>query len=186
MGKVTHRNERQCVALVGRQAVGKSSLITEMVLSYVKRGGKARVYSPHPAQFGAYGILCNMDNINDIINELLEGKFQGLVVFDDCDTYMGPQSAQGITAFCSTFRHYDCDIVVSSRSPQQININLRRCFTLICVFKMHEPLAIKSVRGLLGEFTDKQFKVPSEKYEYYEYDLEEYTVFKRQTKQMRT
>lgn len=184
--KTTHANERQCVALIGRQAVGKSSLILEMAYGYEKKGGKVRIYSPHPAQFGKYGLLCDASNINDIIDELLEGKFQGLVVFDDADTYMGPQSAVPMTTLCSTFRHYNLDLAVSSRSPQQININMRRCFTRINVFKMHEPRAIKATRELLGEFTDKEFKVPKDKYLYNSYDLENYEFTENETKRMTT
>ena len=186
MSKVTHKNERQCFALLGRQAVGKSSLMLELATEYARKGGKVRIYSPHPAQFGGFGVLCNRENIGEILEELLAGKFKGFVIFDDADTYMGPSSSDGMTAFCSTFRHFDCDIAVSSRAPQQIDIALRRCFTKVCLFKMHEPRAIKCTRELLGEFEEKQFKVPREKHEYYVYDLEDYTVEFHKTKRMTT
>lgn len=186
MAKVTHANERQCVAFLGRQAVGKSSLMTEVSQMYAAKGGKVRTYSPHPAQFGRFGVLCNRENINDIIEELLAGKFRGMVNFDDADTYMGPHSSVGMATFCSTFRHYDCDINVSSRAVQQIDINLRRCFTKVCLFKMHEPRALKAIREILGEFDDKEFKIPDEKYEYYSYSLETYTVEHHHTKKMTT
>ncbi len=184
--KITHANDRQCIALLGRQAVGKSSLETEMAMTYNRREGKVRIYSPHPAQFGAFGVLCTRGTINDHLLELMEGKFRGLVVFDDADTYMGPHSGPLMTEYCSTFRHFDNDIAVSSRAPQQIDMALRRCFNRINVFKMHEPRAIKATRDLLGEFPDKEFKIPQEKYEYYSYNLEEYTVEHYHTQQMTT
>lgn len=184
-GQPTHTQQRSCTFLVGRQAVGKSSLTHAIIRSYKKRGGAVMVFAPHPAQFGKDAILIDVDNAESLIVGLMDSGFQGLVVFDDVDTWMGPSSARTVTRFCATFRHYGCDILLSSRAPQTVNINLRRCFTRICVFKMHEPRAVAATRELLGEFPataiSPKVMPPHEPFVFVDYNLETYTATKKKT-----
>ncbi len=185
MAKVTHDNERQCVCLLGRQRVGKSSLTAEIIANYKKKKGAVKVLAPHPDQFGKDGVLCDVTNVTEIVESLM-GEFQGLVVFDDADTYMNPRSGPAITSLCSSFRHYNIDLIVSSRAPQTININMRRCFSRICVFMMHEPRAIHATRELLGEFKEEDLVFPKEPFLYNSYNLETYEVTREKTKRMTT
>jgi hypothetical protein len=188
-GTPTHENDKECIALIGRQRVGKSSLIHAMIRAYKnpkdknKKGGAVVVLAPHPEQFGKDGVLCDVNNASMLVQGIMDTGFSGLVVFDDCDNYMNSKSNGVITAFCTTFRHYGCDIVLSTRSPQQVNINLRRCFSRICVFQMHEPRAIKSTKELLGEFPKAALKrcPPREPFVYFDFNLETYEVQEKKT-----
>jgi hypothetical protein len=183
MSKPTHENQKQCICIVGRQAVGKSSLEHQIIKAYVAKGGAVVVLAPHPQQFGEYGILCDVGNVNTLVSGLMQSGFKGLVIFDDADAYMNPRSAQVITQLCTTFRHYGIDIVVSSRSLQQININLRRCFTRVMVFQMHEPRSISMLKELLGEFPKQTLKKipPKEPYVFFDFDMQTYGVVERKT-----
>lgn len=178
--KPAHTNHNQTIVLVGNNGVGKSSLIHMIIADYKKkRGDKASVIvlAPYPEQFGKMGILCTARNFESLLRGLYESQHSGLVVFDDADSYMTPASAMSVTEFVTTLRHRDNDVVLSTRSLQQLNINIRRTIGRLCVFNMAlEKRARESVWDVVAGFKETHKTVmksfpPQQPFTYFDFVL---------------
>jgi hypothetical protein len=183
MNAPSHANLRKAVGIFGKNGVGKSALTKQIIASYVRRGGRC-IALDRQKQFGQYSFWPGLEHLDGWVTNSLLHKFQGLLVVDDADVFMVSRSNQVWKDLIASHRHYNLDLVVSARAPQNIDTTLLGCLSKICIFRTISPHALKHYDRLLGEFPGAIDQIPKVPYRYLEIDFENGQMQTRETVKM--
>lgn len=179
----SHNNKRQSLGVFGRNGSGKSSLTWEVIKRYRARGGAVMALD-RQKQFGEYSVWPGLENLDPWLKNKVLGRFKGLLVLDDADIYMNSRSSQPWKDLIAANRHWNIDILVSSRAPQNIDVTLLGTLSVVCVFWTTSPHALKHLEKLLSEFPAAMQQIPQKPYDYLEVNFNTRTVAKRVTTQI--
>ena len=173
MSAPSHSNMKKAIGLFGRNGSGKSSLTKQIIRSYVRRGGQV-IALDRQNQFAPYsrwppGGLTMLDSY---LESEIKNRHHGLLVLDDADVFMVSRSGQVWRDLIASHRHYNLDLLVSARQPQNIDTTLLGCLHRVCIFWTSSPLAMKHYERLLAEFPGALDKIPKVPFRYLEVNFE--------------
>lgn len=119
--------------------------------------------------------------IDDFLEHQILGKHRGLLVLDDVDVYMVSRSGGPWKDLIASYRHYNLDLVLSARAPQNIDVTLLGCLSRVCIFRTTSPHARKHYERLLSEFDNAVAKIPKDPFVYLECDFSTRNATTRKT-----
>lgn len=151
---MTEVRSRRIVVILGTTDIGKTFLTRMMIADYLASQDDDVVIVDPGRQFDeeerVFPEWAGKKNLPAWIDDLTaggqgpaDGGFQGLLVLDDADRYIGVRTADEWVDLFFANRHLHLDIIVSAHRPQSIPKDLIGSAYQLILFQQDEELALE-------------------------------------------
>lgn len=169
---MSHR-ERKVVVALGSPGMGKSALASKLINSYRATFGPESVRMLDPSGTFDDGEWPGRKGVDAWINELTAdgegpkggGWGPGLLVLDDADRYLLPQSFDSFRDVWLANRHLGLDVIVTAHRAPAVPKDLLGSATELWLFAQEEPRALEylaKIPALRATFDELADPLPTE------------------------
>lgn len=181
-----------CIGITGSPGSGKTTYQEQLIREAIAAGRKVKIMDPN-GQFprgylpsGVRGEWPGVAGVDQWIAGNL-GKFHGLLVLDDADAYVPKnlsRTSPWLDLFVS-FRHYQLDIVFTTRRLQEVPPIMRSCISHAAIFRTRSHLERNIWSSNIPGLTRK---IPREPYQFLFVDMDtmESEVYKTKPRAIET
>lgn len=172
---MTEGRERKVVVVLGAPGMGKSALCKRLIAAYQRQHGADSVRALDPSHtFPGLGEWPGRRNVVDWIEQLTAegegprggGWGPGMLVLDDADRYLLPQSYDAWRDVWLANRHLGLDVVVTGHRAPALPKDLLGSASELWLFAMEEPRALEylaKIPTLASTFKQNRAPLPKEK-----------------------